>query len=415
MAERREGAGRGAWADYLGGAPANPEPIPSGHLAVARDRLVFRAPGGTQLAIPLADLRGLSLSGRRQDTSAGGRTIQAVLRVAAQHGETTAVVEFAIERRQAAALRMLIERELGRRGLEPLPRVEQLLAPRETRAAETAGQRFASSMGPLLVAAIPTLALVALAAFLVLRSDVNDGAHAKASAKSAKAGPVPILMYHLVEDPLPTAPDPELFVEPEDFRAQMGWLEEHGYEAVTLDEVENAWARKRPLPARPVVLSFDDGYQSQAVDAFPALQKLRWPGVLDLKAEGADLPDEKVKMLIDAGWELVSHTIDHVDVTRLSATDLKREVAGSRRMLERRFKVPVHNFCYPNGGYDKTAIRAVKKAGYRGAMTTDPGLARPNQLFTLKRIRISLSDRLPGFVKKLKSGGKAGADAGGPA
>jgi hypothetical protein len=169
VAEPHGGRGRGAWADYLGGAPAHPEPIPSGHLAVAGDRLVFRAPGGAQLAIPLADLSGLSLSGRRADPSTGGRTVQAVLRVAAQHGEATAVVEFAIERRQAGALRMLIERELGRRGLEPLPRVEQLLAPRETPPAETGGQRFASSMGPLLVAAIPTLALVALAAFLVLR------------------------------------------------------------------------------------------------------------------------------------------------------------------------------------------------------------------------------------------------------
>jgi peptidoglycan/xylan/chitin deacetylase (PgdA/CDA1 family) len=397
MAEGRRRRGRGAWADYLGGAPAHPDPIPSGHLAVAGDRLVFRAPGGAQLAIPLADLRGLSLSGR---TPEGRRAVRTIMRLAAQHGDATAVLEFAIERRQAAALHILIERELARHGLAPLPRVEQLRPPEEP-GPSARGRRFAS-IGPLLVATIPTLALVALAAFLVLRSESDEGASA---APRSHAGPVPILMYHLIQDPLPTAPDPNLFVEPQDFRAQMKWLDGHRYQAVTLDQVEDAWTRHKTLPPRPVVLSFDDGYQSQAVNAFPILQKLDWAGVLDLKAADADLPDSKVKMLIDAGWELASHTINHVDLTTVSGSELNQEVAGSRHDLQRRFHVPVDNFCYPSGRYDPTVVQAVKAAGYRGATTTDPGLASRDEPFALKRIRISLDDGLPGFVEQLKSAG----------
>ena len=58
-------------------------------------------------------------------------------------------------------------------------------------------------------------------------------------------------MYHPVQDPLPNTPYPELFVTTKDFRAQMTWLEQHGYEGVTLDEVEDAWTRETTLPRSP--------------------------------------------------------------------------------------------------------------------------------------------------------------------
>ena len=66
----------------------------------------------------------------------------------------------------------------------------------------------------------------------------------------------------------------------------MKWLDDHGFEAVTLDQVEDAWYEQRRAPAEAVVLSFDDGYLSQYVAAFPALQHLDWPGVLNLVTKG---------------------------------------------------------------------------------------------------------------------------------
>jgi peptidoglycan/xylan/chitin deacetylase (PgdA/CDA1 family) len=220
-------------------------------------------------------------------------------------------------------------------------------------------------------------------------------------------GPVPILMYHLIQEAIPNAPYPELFVKPADFRDQVKWLDRQDYEAVTLDEVEDAWTRGKALPPKPVVLSFDDGYQSQAATAAPALDKLGWPGVLNLRGKGAELSDDKVKALIYDGWELASHTINHLDLTTLAGARLNSEVAGARQDLRRRFGVPVDNFCYPSGEYDQATIRAVKAAGHRGATTTDPGLASRDQPFALKRIRVSLSDGLPGLIKKLKSAERA--------
>jgi peptidoglycan/xylan/chitin deacetylase (PgdA/CDA1 family) len=218
-------------------------------------------------------------------------------------------------------------------------------------------------------------------------------------------GPVPILEYHAIQPPVAGSAYPQLFVPQADFQHQMQWLADHGFEAVTLDQVEDAWYKDGELPPQPIVVSFDDGYLSQYVAAFPMMQKLDWPGVLDLKAEGSDLPDEDAQKMVNAGWELASHTITHVDLTTVDATTLQREVAGSRRILEHRFGVNVDNFCYPAGRYDDTVVAAVHGAGYRGATTEIPGLASATHPYVLDRIEIELDDGLDGFVSKLKSAG----------
>jgi peptidoglycan/xylan/chitin deacetylase (PgdA/CDA1 family) len=218
-------------------------------------------------------------------------------------------------------------------------------------------------------------------------------------------GPVPILEYHAIQPPVAGAEFPQLFVPQADFVEQMKWLDEHGYEGVTLDEVEDAWYEGGELPPKPVVLTFDDGYLSQYVAAFPALQHFHWPGVLNLVAEGADLPDADVRKMLDADppWELASHTISDTDLTTLDDTELRREVAGSRKILQDRFEVPVNNFCYPTGQYDDAVIQAVSDAGYRGATSEVPGLATAAHPYVLNRIEVLLDDGLDGFVAKLKA------------
>ena len=218
-------------------------------------------------------------------------------------------------------------------------------------------------------------------------------------------GPVPILEYHAIQPPVSGAAYPQLFVPQADFVEQMKWLDDHGYEGVTLDQVEDAWYKGGELPPKPVVLSFDDGYLSQYVAAFPALQHFHWPGVLNLVTKGADLPDDDVKRMLDAnpGWELASHTVHHLDLTTLDSSQLHEEVANSRKILQDRFGVPVNNFCYPSGRYDSTVIAAIKAAGYRGATSEVPGLATSAHPYVLNRIEITLDDGLNGFVSKLNA------------
>jgi peptidoglycan/xylan/chitin deacetylase (PgdA/CDA1 family) len=212
-------------------------------------------------------------------------------------------------------------------------------------------------------------------------------------------------MYHVIAEPPDDAPLPELFVGPKDFAGQMAWLERHGFHAVTLRAVWDSWHRGGALPARPIVISFDDGYRSAVGAALPVLSLHGWPGVLNLTFDhvgSAGLRPRGVRRLIAAGWEVDAHTITHADLTTLDGKLLGREVAGSREAIRRLFKVPVNFFCYPAGRYDDAVIAAVRRAGYLGATTTEYGLARSSEPFTLDRVRVNGSDGVDGFAANLR-------------
>jgi peptidoglycan/xylan/chitin deacetylase (PgdA/CDA1 family) len=214
-------------------------------------------------------------------------------------------------------------------------------------------------------------------------------------------GPVPILEYHVLGPAPEDAPYPELYVTRPDFHRQMSWLDESGFEAVTLEAVEMAWHHGGTLPAKPVVISFDDGYRPQFTYALPELRRHGWPGVINLKAEGSDLYTSNVEAMLDAGWELASHTINHSDLTTLGTAELEKELAGSREILRREYHVPVANFCYPAGKFDNTVIEAVKAAGYTGATTEIPGYADSAAPYELARFEILGSAGVSGLAAVL--------------
>jgi peptidoglycan/xylan/chitin deacetylase (PgdA/CDA1 family) len=225
-------------------------------------------------------------------------------------------------------------------------------------------------------------------------------------------GPVPILEYHVLGSPPEGAPYPELYVGRTDFEKQMDWLEEQGYEAVTLEQVQKAWYHGGKLPPKPVVLSFDDGYRPQFTFALPTLKKHGWAGVLNLKAEGSDLYESNVKAMIAAGWELAAHTIHHLDLTELGPEELEEEVAGSRKLLQKEYGVPVDNFCYPAGQFDETVVKAVEEAGYTGATTEISGFAERDKPFELARLEILRESHVKGLAEDLKNGEGATAELG---
>jgi peptidoglycan/xylan/chitin deacetylase (PgdA/CDA1 family) len=206
--------------------------------------------------------------------------------------------------------------------------------------------------------------------------------------------PVPILMYHVIHSPPASVKYPALYVPPAEFAAQVAALKGAGYHGVTLDQVRSAWTRGTPLPRKPIVLSFDDGYRSQYAKAMPELKRVGWPGVLnlqiDLPPSQGGLTQSDVRAMLAAGWEVDAHTITHPDLTTLDAASLRREVAGSRRIIRQRYGIPVNWFCYPAGRYDPTVQAAVRQAGYVGATTTLPGWAtRADDPYRLPRVRVN--------------------------
>ena len=205
--------------------------------------------------------------------------------------------------------------------------------------------------------------------------------------------PVPILMYHVVANPPPGTPYPELWVAPSRFAQQIAALARAGYHATTLDAVWRAWHRNGPMPRHPIVLSFDDGYQSQSTNARRMLARLGWPGVLNLEVNNVRQPGgirrSQVRAMMRDGWEIDAHTLTHPDLTTVDAARLRSEVAGSRRWLRNAFGVPVHFFCYPAGRYNATVEAAVRAAGYEGATTTQTGIASlHDDPYALPRVRV---------------------------
>lgn len=189
-------------------------------------------------------------------------------------------------------------------------------------------------------------------------------------------GRVPILVYHDLGSPPPSENYPGLYVSDADFEAEMAWLHQQGYEAVTLDEMMDDFFHDGTLPAKPIVITFDNGYVPQATLAPAVMSKYGWPGVLN-EITVDHLSNARLDSLVKIGWEIDSHSLTHPDLTQLDPTELQQQVVNSRRFLQRVLHVPVNSFCYPSSRYNAAVVAAVKAAGYTNAVTENPGFATP--------------------------------------
>jgi peptidoglycan/xylan/chitin deacetylase (PgdA/CDA1 family) len=227
------------------------------------------------------------------------------------------------------------------------------------------------------------------AAAAVLASCGGGDSDARPAATPAPA--VPILLYHHLAAPPPGDRHASLWVAPQRFRAQLRALHAAGFHAVTLARVHDAWRGGAPLPVRPVVITFDDGFPEQDAVGRVALRRLRWPAVLNLQLDHLDvaggLSRAAVRRMVADGWEVDDHSTTHPDLTRVGAARLQAEVTGSRAALRRALGIDPRFFCYPYGRVDARVLRAVKAAGFLGATTTRPARATSrDDPFALPRI-----------------------------
>jgi peptidoglycan/xylan/chitin deacetylase (PgdA/CDA1 family) len=218
---------------------------------------------------------------------------------------------------------------------------------------------------------------------------VNAVAHAKPANPLGFA--VPILEYHdityIKNDPYAMSPT--------QFASEMDFLKEHGFHTVTLDQVYAAMTEHAKLPRRPVVITFDDGYESNYTAAYPVLKRdgfVATEFVISgfINRKGYLTAQELLEMQNSGVFEIESHTVDHPHLSKLSSAQLWREVAQSKETLSKDFGRPVLFFCYPYGDFNNRVIHAVKQAGYLMATTTNQGYADPfvDGPYRLRRIAI---------------------------
>jgi peptidoglycan/xylan/chitin deacetylase (PgdA/CDA1 family) len=216
-------------------------------------------------------------------------------------------------------------------------------------------------------------------------------------------GPVPILVYHALGIPPPTEPYPGLYVSYDEFRAEMQWLDQQGYQAVTLDEVMKAWYHGGTLPAKPIVITFDNGYPEQVTFVPSVLSKYGWPAVLN-EITADHLSDAQIRSVLAIGWEIDSHSVSHPDLTIATPLELRYQLVASRRFLQRTFGIPVNSFCYPSSKYNATVVAAVKAAGYTNALTENAGYATRSDPYALDRFEIEGGQGVAGLAADLRQG-----------
>lgn len=201
----------------------------------------------------------------------------------------------------------------------------------------------------------------------------------------------PILMYHHIDY---RDQQWKLSVSPESFAKQMEFLKAHQYKVLSLSDYVDRLKHKKHIPKKAVVITFDDGYDNNFINAFPVLKKMGFPATVFIQADGVNrkgyMTDEDIMILLDNEIEIGSHTIHHGFLPNLDTEAKRKEIYDSKSMLEMIIRNPVTLFAYPGGGIDEESRKMVMDAGYEGAVATAPGHQfGAKDPFALKRIRIS--------------------------
>lgn len=240
-----------------------------------------------------------------------------------------------------------------------------------------------------------------------------------------------VLMYHRVNDNF--EPNP-LLVSTKAFRQQMQYLHNHKYRVIGISElvselnrsassqVLNPKVQKR-LSSKTVLITFDDGYRSNYLYAYPILKEFAFPATIFLTTGmiAADKANPKYKIMpfVDAdmlSWENIremaengiefgAHAVNHPHLTQINIEEAKREIEESKKVVYEFTGLPVSAFSYPYGEYNEDIKKLVKEAGFDCAFTVKPGMNREGgDLLELRRIVINGNDSLFDFKKKIITG-----------
>ena len=201
-----------------------------------------------------------------------------------------------------------------------------------------------------------------------------------------------VLMYHKVND----EPENSVTIPVSLFEEQMAQLADLGYQPVSLDDVLAYYVDGQPLPPRAVLITFDDAYRDNLLNAVPVLRKHRYPAVLfvpigyldgtrplphdeHLASRGLVNPTlgwEELAALESGGIRVESHGIGHRPLADLEVDEAAREIALSKLRLEERLGRSVRAFAYVKGSeahYRPVHLSLLRQAGYDLAFTSISG------------------------------------------
>lgn len=180
---------------------------------------------------------------------------------------------------------------------------------------------------------------------------------------------VPILMYHHIAISRYSS---QYYVSPQQFNEQLTLLADWGYTAITTSMLVQAINSGGELPQRPIIITFDDGNVDNYTKAFPIMKEHGFTGVLYIVGNYIDadyyMTSWQIQEMLASGWELGSHTMNHLALVKAQPEQRMYEIRTSRTFLEDKFNIVVTTFSYPEGEYDCGVMNAVYEAGYESGM-----------------------------------------------
>ena len=189
----------------------------------------------------------------------------------------------------------------------------------------------------------------------------------------ARQAKVPVMMYHDI------LPEKQVFfdVTPEEFEQHLRLIQAKKLTPITMDQLVSHLRTGLPLPEKPILLTFDDGYQGHYDYVYPLLKKYKYPAIFSIytakvgkKLGRSSLTWKQVReMAKDPLVTIASHSVNHKVMENMTPQELVLETQESKRILEAELGIPIRYFTYPEGKFDDAALEAVKAAGYSAALT----------------------------------------------
>jgi peptidoglycan/xylan/chitin deacetylase (PgdA/CDA1 family) len=228
-------------------------------------------------------------------------------------------------------------------------------------------------------------------------------------------------MYHDLEPEGGTSGTAPYAISAAAFERQLDTLKNEDYRVIGFSELFRIMEGREPRTGREVIVTFDDGYESFASIALPALVARhmtatvfvvageigghnRWDALHPSAPRRRLMDDRMIRQAIDAGMSVGSHGWLHRDLTVCSAGDAEVEMSRSRDVLRERFSADVDVFCYPFGAHAPSHGRCLERAGYRGAVTITSSERRvTSNRYAMRRVYVHASDGERRFRMKLSS------------
>ncbi len=226
---------------------------------------------------------------------------------------------------------------------------------------------------------------------------------------------VPILMYHRIAD----IPGDRNSLPKEKFEQQLLYLSSHNYTAITPDMLYEHYKNNAPLPPKPVLLTFDDGYADNYSEALPLLKKYHMTAVVFPIANWIGKPNHwehfgkketmtmtlpQLQDWLKQGMDIQPHTHNHPFLANCDDNKLHDELAISKQQLTKLLDKPMNYICYPYGNFNQKVMRSAKDVGYKMAFAIFESVPLWHiNLFALPRIPIPSHQKMWEFKLKVSS------------